>query len=135
MQLLARSSTEGGLHDGLGLIDAVVERMDVAESRDWAHKKLTLPHIGWNAAKAKAGSRLFEGIPTGADFYFVHSYAVKANRDEDVAATCEYGHEFAAAIESGNVLATQFHPEKSHKDGYRLIENYLRICAAGRVAA
>lgn len=135
MQLLARSSTEGGLFEGLRLIDAAVERMDVRERKDWARKKLTLPHIGWNTAKARSDSQLFAGIAPKSDFYFVHSYAVKADREADVAATCEYGDEFAAAIESGNILATQFHPEKSHRDGYRLIENYLRICSGARAAA
>ncbi len=135
MQLLAQSSTEGGAIEGLGLIPATVERLEVAGYTDWSKKKLTLPHIGWNSIYPKSDSRLFAGIDSGADFYFVHSYALSASSDDIVAATCGYGREFVAAIEAGKILATQFHPEKSHKDGAAVIENYLKICAETQVAA
>jgi glutamine amidotransferase len=128
MQLLARNSNEGGLNSGLGIIEAEVELLDVSKHRDWADKKLTLPHIGWNEVQPVPESRLFDGISNGTDFYFVHSYHVRCENKADVAAWCEFGNDFACAIENGNVFATQFHPEKSQSGGIQLINNYVALC-------
>ncbi len=129
MQLLARASSEGGAHEGLGLIDAEVEPLAVAGHRDWAGKKLTLPHIGWNEVRPSGPSRLFEGISAGTDYYFVHGYQVRCGDSADAAASCQFGDEFTCAIERGNIFATQFHPEKSQSGGVRLVENYISLCA------
>lgn len=135
MQLIARSSTEGGECDGLGLIPATVERLDIEARKNWAGRKITLPHIGWNAVHPESGSRLFADIPSESDFYFVHSFHVVCDRDSMAAATCDYGLEFTCAIEHENIFAAQFHPEKSQHHGTKLIENYIHICAESRGSA
>ena len=113
MQLLARDSTESGQHLGLGLIDAVVRPLEVKSHRDWAGRKLTLPHIGWNSVTARSDSRLFAGIPPASDFYFVHSYHAICEDNDTAAARSTYGDEFVSAIDTENVFAAQFHPEKA----------------------
>lgn len=135
MQLLARSSEEGGTHDGLDLIPATVRRMDFTGTRDWAKRTLRLPHMGWNAVQPAQGSRLFNGIPAGSDFYFVHGYHVECDEPSMIAATCHYGANFVCGIEHRNIFAVQFHPEKSQKDGARLIGNYVRLCEEFAAAA
>lgn len=129
MQLLCGSSEEDGSHEGLGLIpDSVVRRLDVDGKRDWAGRKLPLPHMGWSSVTPVAGSRLFDGIAAGADFYFVHSYHVVCPAPS-VAATAWYGDDFTCAVQHGRVFGAQFHPEKSQRDGARLIANFVRACA------
>ena len=73
-------------------------------------------------------SKLFNGIPQNVDFYFVHSYHVTKIKEEYISAKCNYGYNFTAALESGNIFATQFHPEKSQRYGLMLIENFINIC-------
>lgn len=121
MQLLARDSTELGMHEGLGFIDAHVRKLDVEGFG------LKVPHVGWNNVKVKEGAKLFGKVSADPSFYFVHSYAVQCSNPEDVAATCGYGKEFAAALEHGNIFATQFHPEKSQKDGLRVLQNFIDL--------
>lgn len=92
-----------------------------------------LPHMGWNQVQAKNGSRLLEGIDPAAYFYFAHSYAAQpqapTNAQPEVQATCAYGSEFVAVAERENILAVQFHPEKSGGPGQRVLQNFLRIAA------
>ncbi len=133
MQLMARESTEGGRHQGLGLVAGSVREIDVGGKRDWAGRKLTLPHIGWNAVAARPGATLFRGVPQGSDFYFVHGYHLAAEAPE-IVATCEYGGPIACAIERGNIFAVQFHPEKSQEAGRLLLRNFVELSAA-RAAA
>ena len=85
---------------------------------------LKIPHIGWNDLAFPKKSRLFEGIPEGSYVYFVHSYYLKADRIEDVAATTQYGVEIHAAVEQGNVFGCQFHPEKSGDVGLAILRNF-----------
>lgn len=123
MQMMAASSDEGKL-PGLGWIDAEVRHFDVvAPGADLPH-----PHMGWNDAKpAKEGSSaLFAGMDHPR-FYFLHSYCVVANDAADIIATTEYGVNFTSALNRANVYATQFHPEKSHQWGVRLLQNFASI--------
>lgn len=120
MQLLGVRGTEDGVTDGLGLIRASVERFSEAEVG--ARK---IPHIGFNSVSACAGSCLFEGLPSAADFYFVHSYRMLPSNLSGGKSICNYGVEFLAAYEEGNIYATQFHPEKSQTNGLRLLRNFL----------
>ena len=86
-----------------------------------------IPQIGWNALRIRPDSRLFDGIPEGTFVYFVHSYYLQAEREEDVAATAEYMIPFHAAVEHGNIFATQFHPEKSGEWGLKILKNFISI--------
>jgi len=123
MQMLLTESEEGGKSEGLGYIPGKVVRFpnDVG---------LKIPHMGWNTLSIKREHPLLDGIGDGAFVYFVHSYyAVTAHRELTVA-TSDYGVEFAAIVASpdGNVIGTQFHPEKSGDLGIRMLENFVRMC-------
>jgi imidazoleglycerol phosphate synthase glutamine amidotransferase subunit HisH len=87
--------------------------------------KLKVPHMGWNSIDIRRDSTLLKGIPTNSTFYFVHSYHVCCNGANSVAATTNYGYDFVSVIEKENVFGTQFHPEKSHKNGVRLLKNFV----------
>lgn len=119
MQALAGSSSEGGRHSGLGWIDAEVVPITTDDP------KCRIPHMGWNDVSVRTESPLFVGLPDSPEFYFVHSYVVKCNDQSVVAAQCDYGEAFAAAIVKDNVAATQFHPEKSQYCGLKLLSNFL----------
>lgn len=119
MQLLFSTGYEGGLCDGLKLIDGQVK---LIKSDD---DSLRVPHVGWNEVCYTAVSPLFIGIPDRSDFYFVHSYAAVAVNEEDVIARTPYGHEFVVAVRRGNVFGVQFHPEKSSIPGRKLLQNFL----------
>jgi glutamine amidotransferase len=116
MQLLCRETNEHGHHEGLGWIDATVRRFEFPSER-----RLRIPHIGWNDVTGREGSTV---MPDDGVFYFVHSYYVDCDEPSDIAATCSYGTEFAACVERGNVMATQFHPEKSQEDGLALLRRF-----------
>ena len=119
MQLLARTSSEHGMHRGLGWIDADVVRLPSMPG-------IKVPHVGWNSVRFEPGDWLFRGIrPAEANFYFVHSYYMACHDPADVVGTAENGTKFAAAVRSGSVVATQFHPEKSQDNGVRLLSNWL----------
>lgn len=119
MQLLAKMSYEFGEHQGLGFIDAEVKRLDDAVVR--------VPHVGWNAISLQRPCPLFAGVGDAIDVYFVHSYYVQCADDTLTVATCDYGHPFTAALQSGNIFATQFHPEKSQRYGLKMLENFVRL--------
>lgn len=122
MQLLGTSGTEDGETLGLGLVDQVVEPFT---SEELAGRKS--PHIGFNRVVAIQGSRLFQGLNEGADFYFVHSYRMLPKISGALVSCCNHGVDFAAGVEKGNVCGTQFHPEKSQTNGLALLKNYLEI--------
>jgi len=88
---------------------------------------LKLPHMGWNQLKLTRTSRLLEGIPTDAYFYFAHTFAA-TDANEEAVALCSHGAEFAAVIEKQNIFAVQFHPEKSAYAGARVLQNFLAVC-------
>jgi glutamine amidotransferase len=120
MQLLANYGTEGGGCAGLGLISGEVRKIDTLGCN------LRIPHSGWNNIELIGKSEeLFRGIPCGTDFYFVHSYAFIPTKLENMLATVDYGVPLTAAISSGCVFGTQFHPEKSSKSGFRVLQNFI----------
>ena len=86
-----------------------------------------MPQIGWNSLDIKEGSRLFKGIDNGSFVYFVHSYYLAAEDEDIVSATTEYGVKIHAAVERGNLFATQFHPEKSSSTGLRILRNFMEL--------
>ena len=118
MQLLMDSSSEHQAATGLGLVAGSVERFPI-------ENELPVPHIGFNSVRSQRGSALFAGLGEETDFYFVHSYRAVAAGPEALVATSHYGEDFIAAIESGNIYGTQFHPEKSQTNGLRLLANFL----------
>lgn len=125
MQLLAGYGTEGsegqasdGI-EGLGFVPGRVQHLATLGCR------LRIPHVGWNAIEPVAATGLFDGIPAGTDFYFVHSYAFHAADRADVLATTQYDITVTAAVHRGRVWGTQFHPEKSSRAGFRVLRNFL----------
>lgn len=114
MQILFRAGDEHGRHEGVGVVDADISKLQAP----------VLPHMGWNTVEVGTGSTLFKGIE-GEAFYFVHSYAAKSAPD-GISTCCSYGEKFLAAYENGALSATQFHPEKSGKAGLTLIKNWVR---------
>ncbi|MFT5720118.1 MAG: glutamine amidotransferase [Motiliproteus sp.] len=95
------------------------------ELKDSNGERLKVPHMGWNQVWQRQPHPLWANIDDGCRFYFVHSYYIKAARPEQLAARCEYGVEFDAALSQDNVFAVQFHPEKSQKPGLQLLTNFL----------
>lgn len=121
MQLLATRGWEGGPTEGMGWIDGEVHRL-VPAGED-----TRVPHIGWNEVTFVRDSPLFQGISSGKDFYFVHSYHLRANDPEDVVAHTPYCGGFTSAAARGNVFGVQFHPEKSQRTGFRILRNFLAL--------
>ena len=119
MQLLARGSEEGSLL-GLNLIDADVVRIPPAEN-------VKVPHVGWAELDSTGNSPLFPRGLHGERFYFVHSYHMRCDNQKDVAATIHHGSDLCAAVSRGNVHGAQFHPEKSHRFGMRLLKSFAEI--------
>jgi glutamine amidotransferase len=115
MQLLFEASEEGPVSDGVGVIAGKIRRLT---------GPVKIPHIGWDEVAIRPGSRLFAGLEDGTRFYFVHSYAPEPD-GVAVAAVCDYGGRFAAAVEQGNLFGTQFHPEKSGAAGMALLANFV----------
>jgi imidazole glycerol-phosphate synthase subunit HisH len=124
MHLLGETGYEGGAIQGLNLLPMTVPRFNTVDCG------VRLPHIGWNNLDVVPGSRLFDGLPQGGDFYFVHSYHVVCEDDSFVSARCDYCYSFVAAVERENIFGTQFHPEKSQRYGLRVMENFLSFCEA-----
>jgi glutamine amidotransferase len=118
MQMLASESEEGGLQKGIDIIPGRVIRFPSSE--------LKVPHMGWNSLIIKKNIPLLKGIENGSYVYFVHSYHVSTDEKYE-AALCDYGIEFPAIItnEAGNVIGTQFHPEKSGSTGLRMLRNFI----------
>lgn len=117
LQLLFDGSEEEHA-DCLGILPGIAQLF----AADVDH---TVPHMGWNRVWQEPSSRLLAGIPDGAQFYFVHSYAVPLT--DFTTGRCEYGREFSAVVERGNFLATQFHPERSGVHGARVLANFLGL--------
>jgi imidazole glycerol-phosphate synthase subunit HisH len=122
MQLLLTDSVEFGLYPGLNVIPGHVLRFP--ESMEVAGEKLKVPHMGWNQLAIKARAPIFAGVEDGTNVYFVHSYYEVPDDPAVVAATTDYGIEFCAAIWKDNIVATQFHPEKSQDVGLRILKNF-----------
>jgi len=119
LQLLFESSEESPGVEGLGILPGRILRLP-------AESGLKIPHIGWNNLHFPRKGRLFEGLDEGTFVYFVHSYYLEAKDPEIVTATAEYGAQIHASVESGQVFACQFHPEKSSEAGLKILENFIR---------
>jgi len=119
MQVLAREGHELGVHNGLGWVPAAVQRFDLPAGG------LKVPHVGWNEIVPQSETPLLRGFRRDPTFYFVHSYRLVLDEPGWMAATCEYGESFTAAILRDNIFASQFHPEKSQQNGLRLLQNFL----------
>ena len=120
LQLLFEKSEESPGVAGLGLLRGEILRLPELPG-------LKVPHIGWNSLKYPNPGRLFRGIPEDSYVYFVHSYYLKAQDEGIVTATTEYGTLVHASVESGNLFACQFHPEKNSETGLTILENFLSI--------
>jgi glutamine amidotransferase/cyclase len=120
LQVLFEESEEAPGVRGLGFIPGTVKRFVT---------DLSVPHIGWNGVKARKPSRIFDGLGGDEKLYFVHSYHVAPRGDADILTTTDYGVSFVSAIQRGNVIATQFHPEKSGEAGLRILRNFLEAGA------
>jgi imidazole glycerol-phosphate synthase subunit HisH len=121
MQLLMESSEEGIL-PGFGWIKGT--------SKDFRKKitgNLKVPHMGWNLVHAINGSKLTKDLPDESRFYFVHSYYVLAENSSDTILKCNYGFEFDAGVQHDNIFGVQFHPEKSHRYGMKLLSNFAAL--------
>jgi glutamine amidotransferase len=116
MQLLGQSSDEGGSHEGLGLVEADV--------RKFAGVGLKIPHVGFNQVRADGNLRLYAGFGDCADFYFTHSHRMMGGVGMN-ACYCDYGGDFIASFEVGNIAGVQFHPELSQRNGLRLLRNFV----------
>lgn len=118
-QALFEASEEGGEHECLGVLPGRIVRFP---------RGMTVPHMGWNTVEMRGDHPVFEGIPDGSYFYFVHSYHPAPSSPEVVLGETEYeGVRFASVVGRENVVATQFHPEKSGRTGLRLYSNFIRL--------
>lgn len=121
MQVLFDETEEGGRHRCLGIIPGSVRRLPPG---------FKVPHMGWNQVEQTAGCPLFEGIPDRANFYFVHSYYPHPADASVVAGITEYGVPFCSVAVRHNLVATQFHPEKSGENGLRMYQNFLKLATS-----
>ena len=120
LQLLFEKSDETPGVKGLGVLPGEILRIPDKEG-------IKIPHMGWNSVKIKENARIFKDVPQDSYVYFVHSYYLKAGREEDVAATTEYSTLIHAAVEHDNVFACQFHPEKSSEIGLKILKNFVEL--------
>jgi glutamine amidotransferase len=123
LQVLFDGTEEGGGHDCLGVIAGRVKRLPAGRK---------VPHMGWNQVKQRFHHPIFEGIPDGANFYFVHSYYGEPEDKSLVAGETEYGIPMGSVIARGNLVATQFHPEKSGEHGLKMYANFIRHALTGK---
>jgi glutamine amidotransferase len=121
MQLLSKGSQEGAL-PGLGWINAETVRFNFTDTIEYK-----IPHMGWNLVIQHKDSKLLTEMYQDARFYFVHSFFFRAHEPADILTSTTYDIEFTSAIEKGNVMGVQFHPEKSHKFGMRLLKNFVDL--------
>ncbi len=122
MQMLANSSEEGK-EAGLGWISGKVKKIDESKLSQRTH----LPHMGWNDIKVKPDQKILKGLEEKAKFYFLHSYYFQSDKTENVLAEVEYGQQFPCVVGRKNIYGVQFHPEKSHSFGSKLLKNFAEI--------
>jgi glutamine amidotransferase len=120
LQLLFDVSYEGGVHEGLGIVPGEVVRFDLPA-------EFKVPHMGWNQLNFRQPSPLVAGLADGVYCYFVHSYYVVPKDREVIAAETDYGGPFCSMIRRDNLFATQFHPEKSQRDGLHMLANFAQL--------
>lgn len=128
MQLICKKSYESGDFSGLGWVDAEVIRFEFSDLPD---KDLRVPHIGWNDVRCDLKSPILAGGRETQTFYFVHSYYLKPKNEgsgnQVVIGTCNYGDDFCAIIQQGNIFGVQFHPEKSQFEGLEILRKFARL--------
>ena len=122
MQLLFESSEEFGSHEGLGLIKGHVKHFDVSRFEE----NLKVPHMGWNRMFTKEHP-LFDGLDDMHYLYFVHTYHVECSNEADIIGETYYGYKFTSAVAHENIMGIQPHPEKSHKNGLQILENFIKL--------
>jgi imidazole glycerol-phosphate synthase subunit HisH len=120
MQMLAAEGHEDGVYSGLNWLPAKTVMFDIR------NRSLKLPHIGWNEVYPQNDNSLFQGLGPEPTFYFVHSYHIVCD-PAMVGSTCIYGQPFVASIQINNIFGTQFHPEKSQKNGLQVLRNFMAI--------
>jgi glutamine amidotransferase len=125
LQLLLEGSDEG-IEPGLGILKGRVRRLP---------EGLKIPHMGWNQVRLLKRHPVLDGVPDGSNFYFVHSYYADPDDRSAVAGVTSYGIEFCSVAARENIIAVQFHPEKSGETGLRLYENFVRLTASARTQA
>jgi imidazole glycerol-phosphate synthase subunit HisH len=121
MQLMAKFSEEGNT-EGFGWFDAEVIRLQISDT-----VKYKIPHTGWNHVKVVKDFELFNNVDLSTGFYFIHSYHMKCNNENDVLNVTEYEYPFVSAVKKKNIIGLQYHPEKSHETGERLLKNIFNI--------
>lgn len=122
MQIMSKNSEEG-IHAGLNWVDANVRKFDITN----IGKSTKLPHMGWNDVEWKSTNILFRGFEKEALFYFLHSYYIQCTDNSDVIGTTDFGGIFTSAINHDNIFGVQFHPEKSHSYGEKLLQNFANL--------
>lgn len=118
LQVLFSITEEGGWHDCLGVISGQVRKLPAG---------LKIPHMGWNQVKQVGSHPIFDGIPDETNFYFVHSYCAEPDDKSLVVGETNYGFTICSVIARGNLVATQFHPEKSGEFGLRMYDNFIKL--------
>ncbi len=130
MQLLFDESEEMGVHRGLGVLPGRVVRF----SPNGDGPRLKIPHMGWNVAVPRHTAPLLDGLGDDAYFYFVHSYHAAPARPADILATTSYGVDFPAMVHHENVYGVQFHPEKSQRNGLRILKNFAELSPSNKTS-
>ncbi|MBI2850199.1 MAG: imidazole glycerol phosphate synthase subunit HisH [Chloroflexi bacterium] len=123
LQVLFTGTEEGGWHECLGIIPGSVRKLPAG---------LKIPHMGWNQVRQKMTHPIFEGVPDEANFYFVHSYYAEPEDKSLVAGETDYGIPFCSVIARGNLVATQFHPEKSGELGLKIYDNFIKLALGAK---
>ncbi len=129
MQILAESSEEG-LLSGLGWVPGKVKKFNFEfemEKNKRERSHLALPHMGWNSIKVKTKDKIFKDLEPDSRFYFLHSYYFDCADKENSAATAFYGYDFTCAVRKDNIFGVQFHPEKSHHNGIKVLKNFAEM--------
>lgn len=121
MQLFSEESEEGRLN-GLNWIEGKVIKFNFQGGN------LKVPHMGWNTIVPTRSDVLFQDMPNDSRFYFVHSYHMVCKNQDNILATTNYGYDFASIVRKDNIIGVQFHPEKSHKFGMKLLKNFIELC-------
>jgi glutamine amidotransferase len=122
MQMMGNRSDEGKL-EGLKWIDSEILKFD----ENLIHQRTKLPHMGWNDVAPVKNHPLFDGLEKEAIFYFLHSFYFKCNNPTDIIAVSDYGLSFSSAVNKNNIYGIQFHPEKSHQYGEKLLHNFAKL--------
>lgn len=121
MQLMTDKSEEGNI-EGLGWISGQVVKFNISNNKTYK-----IPHIGWNKINILKNSILMNGIEPSSELYFVHSYHLKLNDKCDILNETTYEYKFSSALEKNNIFGVQYHPEKSHNDGIKILKNFIDL--------